>query len=179
MGSIHERRYVQVPLACAPGYLSSYIRDVESDGEGRIVLSVKLPLERIGFNRCIEVSKAVAVRFAPLALPRKLKHLTEISWVPVGGGPFPDFNGTIGVEAGEGDDSCCLALGGNYDPPLGVIGDAFDAIIGKNIARLTARNLLDEIAIMMESAHSQGLSSASARPPSPRQASVSPRTNAK
>lgn len=155
MASVHERRSVEVPLAHAPGYVGNYIHDVESEGRGRIVLTVKVPLERLGFDRCMEISKAVSVRFTPLLDPQHLEHLTAISWEPEGGGPFPHFSGVIGVETDGTDGACCLTLDGNYDPPLGVTGDAFDAIIGRHIARLTARNLLDEIAIMMEMAHSQ------------------------
>lgn len=155
MASIHERRSVEVPLARAPGYIGNYIRDVESEGRGRIVLTVKVPLERLGFDRCMEVSRTVSVHFPPLLDPQYLGHFTAISWEPEGGGPFPHFSGAIGVETDGTGSACYLTLDGNYDPPLGVVGDAFDAIVGRHIARLTARNLLDEIAIMMEMACSQ------------------------
>jgi hypothetical protein len=158
MSIVHERRSVDVPLASAPAYVASYIRDVESEGQGRIVLTVKVPLERLSFDRCIEISKAVSVHFAPLAEQDAFRLLTAISWEPEGGGPFPHFSGTVGVEADGTDNACCLTLDGAYDPPLGLVGDAFDAVVGRHIARLTARNLLDEIAIMMESAHTNGKS---------------------
>jgi hypothetical protein len=159
MSKIHERRFAQVPLAEAPEYLGTYIRDVETEGAGQIVLSVKVPLERVGFERRVEVSKAVSVRFAPIPDSLNPGHLTEISWEPIGGGPFPKFKGTIGLVADDSSDACCIIVEGHYDPPLGPIGDAFDAIIGKHIARLTARNLLDEIAIVMELAYSQRIES--------------------
>lgn len=152
MSLIRERRFVQVPDTVAPEYLAGYIRDVESDGKGHVILSIKLPLERLGFNRRLTVSKSVAVKFSEVANCQP-SHLTAISWRPAGGGPFPHFNGTIGILPNGTDDSCDLTLQGEYDPPLGAIGDAFDAVVGKHIARLTARNLLDEIAIMMESVH--------------------------
>jgi hypothetical protein len=157
MSSIHERRFAQVPLARAPEYLDTYIRDVETEGAGQIVLSVKVPLERVGFDRRVEVSKLVCVRFAAIPDPPDPAYLRAISWEPAGGGPFPHFEGTIGLAADDNADACCIMLDGHYDPPLGPIGDAFDAIIGKHIARLTARNLLDEIAIVMELAHNQSL----------------------
>jgi hypothetical protein len=160
MSAIHERRFAQLPLGLASEYLGNYIRDIETEGAGQIVLSVKVPLERVGFDRRVEVSKAVCVRFAPTIFqPPSPGHLTAISWEPAGGGPFPKFNGTIGLAADEKPDACCITLDGHYDPPLGPIGDAFDAVIGKHIARLTARNLLDEIAIVMELAYSQSLES--------------------
>jgi hypothetical protein len=157
MGSVHERRSVEVPINRAPEYVGRYINDVATAGLGRIVLSVKIPLERLGFDRCIEVSKAVSVSFTPSSARSCLNPLTAISWHPDGNGPLPDFSGTVGVEPDAGDGSCCsLTLDGEYDPPLGLIGDAFDALVGRHIARQTARTLLDEMAIMMETAHGNG-----------------------
>lgn len=154
MGTVHERRSVEVPITRAPDYVERYIKDVSSTGKGRIVLSVKIPLERLGFDRCIEVSKAVSVFFSPSSDHKCLNPLTSISWQPDGNGAFPDFTGTVGLESADADGaSCSLTLDGQYEPPLGLIGDAFDAIVGRHIARQTARTLLDEIAIMMETAH--------------------------
>jgi hypothetical protein len=156
MGTIHERRSVEVPLAMAPEYVGRYIRDVAAEGPGRIILSVKIPLERLGFDRCVDVTKTVSVRFAQVEEQIPRGHVVAISWEPEGGGPYPHFSGTVGVERDGSDGVCCLTLDGSYDPPFGLVGDAIDAIVGKHIARQTARNLLDEIAIMMEAAHAKG-----------------------
>ncbi len=152
MSHVHERRLVEVPLAQARGYLERFVRDVESDGLGRIVLTVKVPLERLGVDRCIAVSKAVSVRFTPPTNPSPVRQMMAVSWEPAGGGVFPNFDGTVSAEADETGSASYIALDGSYDPPLAVIGDAFDAIVGQHIARQTARNLLDEIAITMETA---------------------------
>jgi hypothetical protein len=157
MSSVHERRSVEVPISRAPEYVGRYINDVATAGLGRIVLSVKIPLERLGFDRCIEISKAVSVSFTPALERNSLNALTAISWQPDGNGPLPNFNGTVGVEPDARDSSCCsLTLDGEFDPPLGLIGDAFEAIVGRHIARQTARTLLDEMAVMMETAHGSG-----------------------
>jgi hypothetical protein len=153
MGTVHERRSVEVPISRAPDYVGRYIKDISTAGQGRIVLSVKIPLERLGVDRCIEVSKAVSVSFTPVAGGKAANPITAIKWHPEGNAPMPDFSGTVGVEPDGKDGVCCLTLDGEYDPPLGLLGDAFDAIVGRHIARQTARTLLDEIAIMMETAH--------------------------
>jgi hypothetical protein len=152
MGCVHERRSVEVPLAEASRYFGRYVRDVECDGLGRIVLTVKVPLERLGIDRCVAVSKAVSVHFAALAQTDAVKQRMAVSWEPEGRGMFPTFSGTVGVEAEDTASASFITLDGSYDPPLAIVGDAFDAIVGKHIARQTARNLLDEIAITMETA---------------------------
>ena len=149
MNAISERRRAHVPFLSAPDYLDQYIQDVVTEGGGRIVLSVSVPLERLGVDRRIEISRLVSVRFEKPAGSEPGAQLTGISWEPEAG-PYPRFTGSIRLEAEEVPEACAIVLEGEYDPPLGIIGDAFDAIIGKHIARTTVRNLLDEIAIIME-----------------------------
>jgi len=152
MGSVHERRSVEVPLTEASRYFGRYVRDVESECLGRIVLTVKVPLERLGIDRCVALSKAVWVHFSPVADASGPERRMAVSWEPEGGGMFPTFRGTVGLEADGTASASFVTLDGSYDPPLAVVGEAFDAILGKHIARQTARNLLDEIAITMETA---------------------------
>jgi len=152
MKAINERRCALVPFAHAPEYLDRYVHDVVTEGGGRIVLSVAVPLERLGVDRRIEISRMVSVRFDKPEEPELAAQLTGISWEPMAG-PYPRFTGSIRLEADEDPDRCSIVLEGEYDPPLGVVGDAFDAIIGKHVARTTVRNLLDEIAIIMETSY--------------------------
>ena len=153
MSDIRERRCVQVPFAGAAPHFERYIHDVVHDGGGKIILSVVVPIERIGIDRRIETSKVVSVHFSPIRDADPASHRTAISWEPEGGGPFPQFDGTIRLAAGDATDSCCVVLEGSYDPPFGVAGDLFDALVGRHVARMTVRNLLDEIAIIMETSY--------------------------
>jgi hypothetical protein len=160
MSCVQERRSVEVPFSEACAYLGRYIGDIEAEASGRIVLTVKVPLQRSGIDRCVTASKAVSVHFSPIVKPSTIKQRMAVSWEPEGGGLFPKFTGTVGVEVQEAARASFITLDGTYDPPLAVIGDAFDAIIGKHIARQTARNLLDEIAITIETAYTnEGISS--------------------
>lgn len=153
MQTMSERRCASVPYELAQSYLDQYIHDVVSDGGGRIVLSVAIPVERFGIDKRIELSRMVSVRFAPVESGGSNTRLTGIWWEPDKGGPYPQFSGTIGLAPNEQPDRCAIVLEGEYDPPFGIVGDAFDAIIGKHIARTTVRNLLDEIAIIMETSY--------------------------
>lgn len=153
MRAICERRCTNVPFADAPEYLEQYVHDVVSDGGGRILLSVVVPIERLGIDRRIDISRMVSVRFSKPEDPKLAAQLTGVSWEPDKGGPYPQFTGSIRLEPDEDPGRCCIMLEGEYDPPFGVVGDAFDAIVGKHIARTSVRNLLDEIAIIMETSY--------------------------
>jgi hypothetical protein len=76
-----------------------------------------------------------------------------VHWEAVGGGPFPRFEGTVEVKGDEDYDSFLLVLSGSYDPPLGALGEAFDAVVGRWIAIATARDLLERIRETVEAAY--------------------------
>ena len=153
MSRLDERRYINIPFDSASRYLAAYVRDVETCCSGTIRLAFNVTLERLGFDRNVKVAKAVSVQFKSAVEGEGDPNAWAIAWQPENGGPFPHFTGRIGIESGEKADVCYLLLDGEYDPPLGLLGDAFDSAIGKHIARLSARNLLDEIAIAMETSH--------------------------
>src|SRR5579871_172023 len=55
----------------------------------------------------------------------------NLSWDP-GDATVPRFAGTL--DSAEGDDgNTTLTLEGRYEPPLGVVGAAFDAVVGRRI----------------------------------------------
>lgn len=74
----------------------------------------------------------------------------SIQWAPEKPGPFPLFVGELSVGGEDDYDSFTLSLKGAYDAPLGALGDAFDFVAGKEIANVTARNLLQDIRIFVE-----------------------------
>lgn len=52
----------------------------------------------------------------------------------------------IAIQNGDDYDLSPFILKGTYQPPLGVFGAAFDAVVGHRIAQMTARSLIATIA---------------------------------
>jgi hypothetical protein len=73
-----------------------------------------------------------------------------VTWAPEVAGPYPTFTGDLAIESGDDYQSFYLVLTGSYEPPLGALGAAFDAVVGHRIAESTARNLLATIADSIE-----------------------------
>ncbi len=72
----------------------------------------------------------------------------NVTWAPKGGGPYPSFAGTLTFEPAAAQTN--LALDGNYEPPGGVAGKAFDAIVGRRIAAAGVRALLEAMKVDLE-----------------------------
>lgn len=112
--------------------------------KNRVMLAV--PLKKLGLGTNFGLEHEVNVNFLPLRGhkgERLLHDELQLTWEPTGGGPFPKFSGTIKMRPLSPDTE--LALSGEYQPPLGVVGEAFDAVIGKRIAEATAQTLLETI----------------------------------
>ncbi len=75
-----------------------------------------------------------------------------VRWKPADGGPFPEFAGRLYVEE-SADGSRELVLEGEYEPPLGAAGRAFDAVVGMHIASVTAQEFLRTVAVEMKREH--------------------------
>ena len=75
-------------------------------------------------------------------------HIIDVSWKPANGGPFPEFIGTLAI-AQDAIDWSRLDLDGGYRPPLGIVGAAFDAVLGHRIAEVTADQLLAKLKEML------------------------------
>ena len=143
MTSIQERVYVSCPFGKAPSYLNYYLDELaKSSGAAGAVLRLSVPLAEFGIPSNLSVSRDVVAQFEPP--DEKVYGLarTPVRWKPEGGGPFPDFSGVITVEQDERYGSCALVLEGSYEPPLGAVGEVFDAAMGRRIAKRTARELL-------------------------------------
>lgn len=134
MTQIHESTTVNVPftqiLTLADHYAKGLPRN--KDGAGTIVLHAHIAN--------LEFERDALLAIAPTrAYPGV--QVFSITWRDREGGPFPVFRGTLCAED-EDRYLCRLDLDGGYDPPGGLAGVAFDAVIGHNIAREVARELL-------------------------------------
>jgi|SRR5579872_834458 len=108
------------------------------------VIKLSVPLAKLGFGANLGIEREVNVSFVPVhghKGERLLHDELQFAWEPAGGGPFPTFNGTMKMHPiGLNTE---IVLSGEYQPPFGVVGEAFDAVIGKRIAEATAKMLLE------------------------------------
>lgn len=92
----------------------------------------------------------VLVRYERGRDPLHFHEPWNVSWIPEGGGPHPNFSGELAVRAHEAHRGAVLEITGEYAPPLGMPGRVFDVATGMKIASSTARTLLEQIASSME-----------------------------
>ena len=141
---LRERIYVTVPLTRAAGLLERFLTGrVPPEGHAaRLELSVPdLPLG---------LQHAVLATFERVGPASGWNDTVRVKWRPDGGGPFPDFDGSLKIVADEDYTGFWLALDGAYVPPGGIAGKLFDAALGTRIAHATGRRLLEEIRAEME-----------------------------
>src|ERR1700687_5861953 len=151
MTKIRERLYARCPFGRAPSYLSYYLdRLAKRAGGQESRVRLAFAPAALGLPGGLELGGDVEVHFAPLSDSKYGSHITAVDWLPVDGGPFPRFLGFIGIEADEEYGTCTLTIEGDYDPPMGIFGDAFDAAVGRKITKATARELLKDIRKVLE-----------------------------
>lgn len=140
MTRVEERRLVHAPLASAARFLKAFVAaNAAPGGEGaRVVLHVG------GF------SEPAIVTLRPVHRDGDMEPRFGVHWEAEGGGAFPVFYGELIVEADEDYNAFVLAVDGTYEPPGGLAGKVFDAIVGERLAAETTRNLLETIQTYVE-----------------------------
>jgi uncharacterized membrane protein len=96
------------------------------------------------------VQRTVVATLAPYRVPGEIAPRRAVRWAPLRPGPFPTFSGELSVERAEGGAAFTLVLDGRYDPPGGAVGEEFNALVGRTVARATARDLLERIKTSLE-----------------------------
>jgi hypothetical protein len=96
-----------------------------------------------------QVQHEVTLSLVIASRTTSLEARWNVEWKPSDGGPYPEFAGELSI---ENDDykTFWLVLAGTYEPPFGIVGTAFDLLIGNRIASESARELLARIASSME-----------------------------
>jgi hypothetical protein len=140
MTNILQRLPVACPYHLAEQFLAGFVGPLAENG---IVDRIELqaPLDVLD-QRVVRLVKAVDVTYGRGEDPMHFDQVWTVNWQPHGGGPFPSFSGTLTVRADEDYTGCILELSGAYDPPMGVVGAAFDAVVGSRLAAGTAAELL-------------------------------------
>ena len=145
MAQLYQRRYLKCPYNRARTLLAESIADALRSGDGRL-LHLTLAFPNVPG---VEIGKDVIVSVKPVPDPMHFDEPWNLHWQPVSG-LYPVFDGTLAIRADESYASAILELSGGYEPPLGLAGMAFDAIIGQRIAHETARELLRKLAGTIE-----------------------------
>jgi hypothetical protein len=112
----------------------------------RLRVSARIP----GSSEPMSIERVAIATISPCRIPGAMLTRYAVSWAPEDHGPFPMFVGKLAIESGDDYHSFFIVLSGEYTPPLGPFGAAFDALIGHRIAESTARNLLETIAQEIE-----------------------------
>lgn len=149
-----SKLYQSIQLACpynrARDLLAEMLQPYVESGEPW-VLNLRAPVLGEG----IDLAKEVAVTVGTGTDPMHFDQVWSLHWHPMEGGTYPIFHGTITVRADQTYKTSLLELQGLYEPPLGAVGAAFDAVLGARIASSTARELLRAFGEKMEKAYAE------------------------
>jgi hypothetical protein len=151
MAAIHERVFIQAPYVQAVGAFERRLglADGAIDGECALMLAVPLPDGR-------DIARDVTAKTHREAGAANFTSTYHIGW-PAGSTPnripTPGFEGSLMLRAGQDYSECELELKGDYVPPGGVLGKAFDAMVGGRIASATLGALLDGVRSDLREAH--------------------------
>jgi hypothetical protein len=135
MSVISEKALVRAPLASAGRLLDRFMaaHRANDDGGARLVL------------RAHELEKPAIVSLTAAHRPGDMTPRYDVHWKAEGGGTYPEFNGQLTIGGDSDYETFWLELNGDYKPPLGIVGQVFDAVVGNRIATETARGLLDDM----------------------------------
>jgi hypothetical protein len=140
MTNVLQRLPVACPYHLAEQYLAGIVApSVESGRTDRIELAAPIDVRD---RHVATVVKAVDVTYGRGEDPMHFDQVWIVKWTPHGGGLYPTFTGTLTVRSDEDYNGCVLELAGEYEPPMGALGAAFDAIVGSRLAAGTASELL-------------------------------------
>jgi len=142
MTHVFERLYLTCPYARA--------RDFLRDALEPAALGQRRHTVPLGASRAEALDKNVVVRYERGRDPMHFDEPWRVFWTPEDGGPYPDFSGELTVRADETYRGSVLELHGDYAPPLGAVGRAFDMVLGAKIATATARTLLAQIGAQLQ-----------------------------
>jgi hypothetical protein len=151
MSKINEAVYVDCPPERAKTYLLNHF---ESTGRhhGNAIIPLTATIGS-GAGTHVTVTRDAIATLASAPGGSGLEYQVRIEWTPTTKEPLPKFDGVFHVQWDEEFGKCRLVLDGEYDPPLGVVGKAFDAAVGHQIAQNTVRSLLETLRSDIELAY--------------------------
>jgi hypothetical protein len=145
LARVAVERVVHCPFSVAHDYAEDFFAHA---GDG---VELHVPVRDLAPTRGGHVRRRVrliAVRLRDEHDPGRVHDALEIDWA-AGTRFFPDFHGMLRLRIASVDQTR-LTLEGTYQPPLGALGQVFDLVIGRRIARATMADLLRRLGDAME-----------------------------
>lgn len=143
MAELHLARPAACPVRQAPVFLESFFQGASVEG-GPSLVALRAPVTLPGLPE-MTLTRDCVVRISVAAGAQAPAARYDVVWESAAGGPFPRFVGILTVTDDDAGGTL-VALDGDYEPPLGPLGIAFDTVIGHAIAESTGKDLLDRIA---------------------------------
>ena len=136
---------INYPPLQAERLLDEYLGRRRASG-GEICVSLRLDLAEFGIGGELAIVHDVIMRIRKNPSDEASQASYRIDWTPSSGGPYPRFLGTMNALPARDGRTTTLEVTGDYEPPFGAVGAAFDAVVGKKIAAGTLRAFVREIA---------------------------------
>lgn len=143
MKRLREKIAIARSAADTQSGIEAYVASLRGE-DGASHLHLRLPVNAVGALG-LSLDREVRVEAQRGRDDENLNDVIRIHWSVPDTGLFPTFDGVLVVWAQTDGKGSFVELDGQYKPPLGAPGEAFDDLIGHGIAQLTAREFLADL----------------------------------
>ncbi len=147
MTKIKQSISVDCPLHEIMYYAERYF-SVHRRGQEQGVFTLTVDSAALNIPGRVQASHQVAIAYELKKANGNEADAISLAWDPKDK-IIPRFAGVLHAERTEGAHSM-LILEGEYTPPFGALGAAFDAVLGQRIAAATANSLLQDMKTFIE-----------------------------
>jgi hypothetical protein len=145
VSSVEQDISITCPLAQARKRLTDFFHEVGNREGDTLKLALHIDIAVPNVLAPLTLGRSVIATVSAHQLAGDMEPRYRLQWAPQTPGPFPLFAGELVVVGASDYNSFRLRITGNYEPPLGFVGKAFDMVLGKRIAEATTSNLLHRI----------------------------------
>jgi len=112
-------------------------------------IDLEVPFETLGFPAIGKLVRRAKITLGTSTQRSDGATLVPIHWRDARSHNFPEFKGYIEIQPMAKNESQ-LSIIGQYQPPFGPIGAAFDAAVGRRIAEVSVEQLLERLRTQLE-----------------------------
>lgn len=146
---MEKQMIAELEVECPAQDVAPRLHDALYGGKTSGSFELEVPFERLGLPAIGKFSRRARVTLGQSNLRSDGAMLVPIVWRDARSKKFPEFKGYIEILPLASDRSQ-VAIIGEYAPPLGPLGEIFDASVGKHIAEVTVEELLDHLRSILE-----------------------------